>query len=97
VKKTDDLPEEYKLILDQIGQGLLNIRKREEKNYVRMAEKIGIDRKTYNLLEQGKLNFQFSTLLQVLDYYKISVYDFFPEIRNLPRRIRMKKINRRRE
>jgi len=97
VKKTDDLPEEYKLILDQIGHGLLNMRKREERNYVRMAEKIGVDRKTYNLLEQGKLNFQFSTLLQVLTYYKIPVYDFFPEIRNLPRRIRKKKINRKHE
>ena len=50
MKKTDELPEEYKLIYDQIGQKLINIRKREEKNYIRMAEKIGIDRKTYNLL-----------------------------------------------
>lgn len=91
MKKTKELPQEYQLIFDQIGQGLINIRKREEKNYVRMAEKIGIDRKTYNLLEQGKLNFQFSTLLQVLDYFKIPVYEFFPEIRNLPRRIRKEK------
>lgn len=94
MKKTKELPEEYQIIFDQIGQGLINIRKREEKNYVRMAEKIGIDRKTYNLLEQGKLNFQFSTLLQVLDYFKIPAYDFFPEIRNLPRRIPKKKVSR---
>jgi len=80
VKKPTDLPEEYQELLKRIGGKLRTIRKDQSKSYEIMAEDIGLPRNTYNLLERGKLNFQFSTLLQVLSYHKISISDFFEDL-----------------
>ncbi|NMC61063.1 MAG: helix-turn-helix transcriptional regulator [Candidatus Methanofastidiosa archaeon] len=80
MKKPTDLPEEHQKFLIRIGKKLRTIRKDQSKSYETMAEDIGLQRTTYNLLEQGKLNFQFSTLLQVLSYHKISISDFFKDL-----------------
>lgn len=80
MKKPSNLPEEHQELLKQIGTKLRTIRKDQSKSYEAMAEDIGLQRTTYNLLEQGRLNFQFSTLLQVLSYHKISISDFFKDL-----------------
>lgn len=81
VKKTDDLPQDYQLILQHIGKTLRIMRKSHNKSYVTMAEEIGLHKNSYNQIELGKLNFQFSTLLQILKYHNTSVYDFFKEVK----------------
>ena len=80
VRKPTDLPEEHQELIKQIGAKLRSIRKDKNKSYEKIAEEIGLQRTTYNLLEQGKLNFQVSTLLQVLSYYQLSISDFFKDV-----------------
>ena len=80
MKKPTDLPKEHQKLLKQVGIKLRRIRKEQSKSYEAVAEEIGLPRTTYNLLEQGKLNFQFSTLLQVLTHHQLSVSDFFKDL-----------------
>ena len=77
VRKPTDLPEEHQELIKQIGAKLRSMRKDLSKSYETIAEETGLQRTTYNLLEQGRLNFQFSTLLQVLTYHQLSISDFF--------------------
>jgi len=82
VKKTDDLPQDYQEILKDIGQRLRVMRKSQKKGYVLMAEEIGLHKNSYNQIERGKLNFQFSTLIQILRYHNTSINDFFKEVKS---------------
>ena len=78
--KHDQLSDDHKIILSELGKKLKQMRKGKEKSYEALAEAIGVSRNTYNLMENGKINFQLSTLLQVLDFHDISVSDFFKDI-----------------
>lgn len=80
VKKPEDLPKESQILLKQIGEKLRTMRKEQNKSYEKMAEEMCLPRNTYNLVELGKLNFQFSTLLQVLTYHQIPISDFFKDL-----------------
>lgn len=77
MKKPEDLPQEYQDILKQIGAKLQSIRKKQKKSYKDLAQEVGLQRNLYNRLENGKINFQISTLLQILSYHNISLTDFF--------------------
>ena len=78
-----DISSEHEQLLIRIGKKVRDLRTADKLSYMSMAEQIGISRNTYNLLEHGKLSFQFTTLLLVLEHHKISLSDFFREIENL--------------
>jgi transcriptional regulator with XRE-family HTH domain len=78
-----DLRPEHEQLLIRIGKKVRDLRTADNLSYMSMAEQIGISRNTYNMLELGKLSFQFTTLLLVLEHHKISLTDFFKEIENL--------------
>ncbi len=84
MKNSDDISPEQKELMIKLGKKLRELRKDKHKSYEVMAKDIGIPRNTYNLLELGKLNFQFSTLYPILKYYKkyynLSVNDFFKDL-----------------
>ena len=78
-RPTEILSEHNKLMKD-IGLKIKNLRIKQGIGYIQMAEKIGISRNNYNLMELGKIYFKFSTLLRILDYYDISTSEFFKDI-----------------
>jgi transcriptional regulator with XRE-family HTH domain len=74
------ISESHQLLLIQIGEKLKKLRKEKCITYVKAAEEIGMDRNTLNSMENGKFYFKFNTLLLALEYYGITVFDFFTEI-----------------
>lgn len=75
-----DISPEHQQTLVVIGKKVRELRTKRKISYEKMAEEIGIARNTYNLLEQGKISFQFHTILQVLKYYDISLSEFFKDV-----------------
>lgn len=78
--KPQKMSDDQLWFLYLIGMEIKNLRIRKKLSYEKMAEEIGIARNTYNLLEHGKINFQFSTLQLVLIYHGISFSKFFKSI-----------------
>ena len=72
-------PDDNELML-KIGQKIRELRKQKNISYEKLAKEIGLDRNTVNLIELGKTNFQFQTLLRILSYHKVSVFDFFKSL-----------------
>lgn len=79
IMKKEILPEHQELLI-LIGNKIKDLRTAKNISYEQMAKNIGISRNTYNLLEHGKLSFQFTTLLMVLRYHNISISDFFNDL-----------------
>ncbi len=80
MKKTENIPIEQKELLLKIGKKIKQLRKDRKLSYEAIAEEIGLNRTTYNLMEQGKLNFQFSTLMLILKYHNTTISKFFKEL-----------------
>ena len=80
MKKPENLPKEQKELLIKIGKKLLRLRNDQKKGYETVAKEIGIPRNTYYQVESGNLNFQFSTILQIIKHYKMSVAEFFKDL-----------------
>jgi transcriptional regulator with XRE-family HTH domain len=76
VMKKDISPEHQKTLIE-VGKKVKQLRTAKNISYEQMAKEIGISRNTYNMLEHGKLSFQFSTLLLILKYHGISLSKFF--------------------
>ncbi len=68
-------PEHQKL-MSEIGERIKKLRLEKEKGLIEMAKEIGISRNEYSAIESGKIYYKFSTLLRILDYHKISFWDF---------------------
>lgn len=71
----------YSDMMLAIGEKIKDLRKEKNFSYEKMAEKIGISRNAYNAIELGKTNFQLLTLLRILKYHNISVFQFFDSIK----------------
>jgi len=67
-------------LMVRIGEKIRELRKQKNISYEKLAKEIGLDRNTVNLIELGKTNFKFQTLLSILSYHKISVFDFFKSL-----------------
>jgi len=78
VKKPDNISEEQKTLMKQLGKKIKKLRKDQKKGYIQLSEEIGIPRNTYYNMECGTLNFQFSSLVQILMYYK-NQHSILPE------------------
>ncbi len=70
VKKPDNISEEQRKLMKQLGEKIKKLRKDQKKGYIQLAKEIGIPRNTYYNMECGTLNFQFSSLCQIMLYYK---------------------------
>ena len=78
MKKPDNISEEQKTLMKQLGKKIKKLRKDQKKGYIQLSEEIGIPRNTYYNMECGTLNFQFSSLVQILMYYK-NQHSILPE------------------
>ena len=77
---TEILPN-HKKVMDEIGNRLQKLRTEKGKKSGEIAKEVKIGRNTYSRIENGDIYFKFSTLLSILDYHKVSVWDFFNDIR----------------
>jgi transcriptional regulator with XRE-family HTH domain len=80
MKKPQELSVEQQELLTEIGKRVKDLRTAKNMSYENMAEATGVARNTYNLLELGKINFQFCTLEQILKYHNKSISDFFKSL-----------------
>jgi transcriptional regulator with XRE-family HTH domain len=79
--KPADIDFRYKDLFLEVGEKIKDLRKTKDISYTEMAKEIGISRNGYNNLELGKSNFQFTTLLRILSYHNISIFDFFESLK----------------
>ena len=70
MKKPDKISPEQKEFLVKLGKKLKKLRLDQKKGYEPLAEEMGVARNTYYAIEEGRLDFQFSSLFQILLYYK---------------------------
>lgn len=80
MRKQESISPEHKEVLQKIGLLLKNMRKKRKLNTIQLVSEIGVHRNSYSLLERGKIDFQFTTLMRVLDYYGISAAEFFQKL-----------------
>ena len=78
--KPKEIALEHQELFYTIGKRIRELRKSKGMGYIEFAEQIGISRNSYNQLELGLSNFQFSTLLAVLKYHGIGLTEFFKDI-----------------
>ena len=70
MKKSEKISSEQKELMVRLGRKIKQLRLDQKKSYESLAEEIGVPRNTYYNIEAGQLNFQFSSLCQILLYYK---------------------------
>ena len=70
MKKPDEISPEQKEFMVKLGKKLKKLRLDQNKGYKPLAEEMGVARNTYYAIEEGRLDFQFSSLFQILLYYK---------------------------
>lgn len=80
MKKSDAISSEQKKLLVQIGKKLQKLRAERGKTYVETAKEMGVPRNTLNRIELGQINFQLLTLVRVLNYYHLSISQFFDKL-----------------
>jgi transcriptional regulator with XRE-family HTH domain len=80
LRKTENIPAEHQELLLKVGKRIKQLRKDRQMTYESIAKEMGLNRTTYNLMEQGKLNFQFSTLMLILKYHNLTVSEFFKDL-----------------
>jgi transcriptional regulator with XRE-family HTH domain len=80
--KPAEIDPDYSDLMMQIGEQIKELRKKRGISYTEMAEEIGISRNGYNNIELAKSNFQFLTLLRILKYHDVSVFQFFESLKH---------------
>jgi len=78
MKNPDNISDEQKELMLKLGAKIKQLRKDQKKGYIELSEEIGVARNTYYAIEKGRLNFQFSSLAQILIYYK-NKHSILPE------------------
>jgi len=80
--KPAEIDPDYSALMMQIGEQIKELRKKRGISYTEMAEEIGISRNGYNNIELAKSNFQFQTLLRILKYHDVSIFQFFESLKH---------------
>ncbi|MFW5983078.1 MAG: helix-turn-helix domain-containing protein [bacterium] len=78
--KPKEIADADQTILKEIGARLKELRTEKGLSYTKLAEEIGINRNTYNLMENGKVYFTISKLLLILRYHNVSLSEFFRDL-----------------
>ena len=71
---------EHQDFLSKVGEHVKKLRIQKKIKITDLVKEIGMHRNAYSQLEYGKTYFKISALLRILDYHKISYWDF---IKNL--------------
>ena len=73
---SQEILPEHSLLLKDIGNDLKDRRKAKHMTINETANEMGMYRLTYMKLEKG-LNYNITTLFKALDYYDVSLKEFF--------------------
>jgi len=79
--KPAEIDPKYKDFIKQIGEKIKELRKGKNLTYVEMAKKVGLSKNGYNNIELGKSNLQLQSLLKILSYHNISIFDFIESLK----------------
>ena len=97
MKRQEKISHEQKEMMEKLGEKIKQLRIEQNKGYILFAKEIGIPKNTYYNIENGILNFQFSSLCQILLYYKqqhnISPEEIFKDLWSLVITVRNSYIN----
>ena len=80
--KPAEIDPDYSELMKQIGEQIKELRKKRGISYTEMAEEIGISRNGYNNIELAKSNFQFLSLLRILKFHDVSIFQFFESLKH---------------
>jgi DNA-binding XRE family transcriptional regulator len=72
--------KEHNEIISKMGQKLQELRRKKGISSSGFAKEVGISRNGYHQMENGKVYFNIMTLMQILDYYKLSLIDFINDL-----------------
>lgn len=78
--KPKEIKSEHKELMEEIGRRVKKLRTDKNIVYIEMAKVIGLSRNAYNAIELGNVYFNFSSLLLIADYHKISVSTLLEEL-----------------
>ena len=78
--KPKPIKEDDQELMKTIGRKIKDLRKDRKIGYIDLADEIGISRNALNLIENGRVYFNFSTLLQILRYFETTTDDFFKDL-----------------
>ena len=78
--KPKEISPEHQELMIEIGKRIKELRKAKQLSYIKLAKQIGISRNSYNQLELGIINFQFGTLMAVLQYHGIGLEEFLKDL-----------------
>jgi len=70
VKNPDEISDEQKELMLRLGAKIKQLRKDQKKGYIQLSKEMGLARNTYFGIERGYLDCQFSSICQILLYYK---------------------------
>ncbi len=79
--KPKTIKEEDQELLKAIGRKIKELRKERKIGYIELANEIGISRNALNLIENGRVYFNISSLLQILKYFELTTQDFFKDLK----------------
>ena len=66
------------VLLKSIGQNLRNIRKQNNLEVKEVAGGLQISVQAYGAIENGKVDINMSRLIQIAEYYKMTVFEILP-------------------
>jgi transcriptional regulator with XRE-family HTH domain len=68
-----EIKPEHQELMKEIGRRIKKLRTDKSIVYIEMAGEIGLSRNAYHSIELGHVYFNFSSLLLIANYHKISV------------------------
>ena len=71
---------EHKKFLGRIGETIKALRKDKRIKIKELVLETQINRNAYRQLEKGDTYFKISSLIKILDFYKVDYYDFLKKI-----------------
>ena len=78
--KPKPIEKEHQELMSAIGEKIKEYRKAKKMSYIKMAKEVGISRNAYNLIENGNVYFNISSLLEILKFHNISLVNFLNDL-----------------
>lgn len=81
IMKNFEIDCEYQDLIKAIGDRIKDLRKEKGVSYISLAKEIGMSRNGYNNIELAKSNLQLITLIRILRYHNLSLFQFIDSLK----------------
>lgn len=78
--KPKEISTDHKELLQAIGNRIRKLREETGQSYIQIAKEIGISRNSYNQVENGRVYFNISSLLLILEFHHLSLGEFIHDL-----------------